>query len=323
MRKNLFLILVVGLLSACGGGNGGINNATSNPPGSEPDAPEQDLRTQVCYLGESRDNTACITTQTIDATRLGYRDPFTDPSFMGTGERAQYRMPERAVILSEVSQNFKIAPNFILSEVMSIQKDTFGIYAPIVVDVLQKIRDAASTVVRVNSSFRSPKYNAGIQGAAKWSRHQYGDAFDISSNRFTLRELAQLCKDLGATYTDLYERHVHCDWRNSSLETGFFGENNKLREEFSLAQHIQEMEDNSLIQIEGNIGRSSVINLSSTINFVEDTEAIYKKWEIQGPRGLKLEYESQECQILLEKGTYQITHFIGEHVRLRKILHVK
>lgn len=322
MKTNLFLIAVVVLLSACSGGGGGSsNNITSNPP--DQDAPEQDLRTQVCYLGENRDNSACVVTQEINAVQFGYRDPFTDPSFMGTGEKEQYRMPARAVVLSEVSQNFKIAPNFILSEVMSIQRDTFGIYAPIVVQVLQKIRDAASTVVRVNSSFRSPKYNAGIQGAAKWSRHQYGDAFDISSNRFTLRELAQLCKDLGATYTDLYEKHVHCDWRNSSLETGFFGENNKRVGEFDLASHVQEMEESSLIQVDGDVGRSQVITLSSRVDMLEDTEAIYKKWEIQGPRGLKLEYESQECQLLLEKGTYQITHYIGEHVRLKKILHVK
>ena len=202
MKKLLIKAMLCFLVLGCSGGNGARGLAGGDEDGSGNKTDE------VCYLGQNSDHKTCVTTKPINAAAEGYLDPYTHPNFMGTGNPDQYRIPQNAVILKEYSQSLKLAPNFIMSELMSIAKDSFGIYAPAVVVILQKIRDTAQSAVRVNSSFRSPQYNGGVDGAAKWSRHQYGDAFDISSRTLSLNQLINLCKQLGATYTDKYVAHV-------------------------------------------------------------------------------------------------------------------
>lgn len=46
---------------------------------------------------------------------------------------------------------------------------------------LQKIRDIMGVPLTINSGYRSPEFNAKVDGAAKNSMHMYGKAADISA----------------------------------------------------------------------------------------------------------------------------------------------
>jgi uncharacterized protein YcbK (DUF882 family) len=53
----------------------------------------------------------------------------------------------------------------------------------LVVDEIAKLRGIADPMrirVRVNSGFRTPLHNSGVEGSALNSRHQYGDAADVA-----------------------------------------------------------------------------------------------------------------------------------------------
>jgi uncharacterized protein YcbK (DUF882 family) len=53
----------------------------------------------------------------------------------------------------------------------------------LVVDEIAKLRgipDPTRIRVRVNSGFRTPLHNSGVEGSALNSRHQYGDAADVA-----------------------------------------------------------------------------------------------------------------------------------------------
>lgn len=312
----LKVILALSALTwiGCGGGGGSSNSASQNPPPEQGQGPNR-----VCYLGANQDYKTCIPTKSIDAEALGYSDPYTDPNFMGTGDKAQYRMPKRAVLLKEVLPSLKISPDFILNEVMSLAKDSFGIYSPQVVEVLQKIRNSSSQL-RINSAFRSPEYNASIQGSAKWSRHLYGDAFDVASSRLSLDQIVTLCKQLGATYTDKYERHVHCDWRDQNLPVSFFDVSQIQKREFDTEAYVEELKSRAQLRVQGTSRAQNVVQLTSSIDIQEDPDNLYKKWRITTPSGQILESELQAYSLLLEPGAYYIQHWMGEHIYLEKTL---
>ena len=54
-----------------------------------------------------------------------------------------------------------------------------SILSPEVLSHIQALRDEVQKAVHIHSAYRSPGYNAGISGSAKWSRHMYGDAIDF------------------------------------------------------------------------------------------------------------------------------------------------
>lgn len=305
MRKLLAVGVFSLLLSGCGGSGGGSAPAE----GSQ----KTDNINQVCFLGAKSDYKTCLAAKPFDAVAYGYLDPYTD-KFMGTGDKSQYRRPKRAVVLKDYSQNLKLSPHFIMSEIMNSARDSIGIFAPAVVDALQKLRNLAMSSIRVNSSFRSPKYNSGVSGAAVWSRHQYGDAFDISSSKLSLNQMENLCKQLGATYTDKYEVHVHCDWRDVDVPEAFYGASQNSRvTTFSIEDLEKEMSETSVLHMSGDVVKGNVVYLSSEVQFQDDAEELYKKWEIITPSGQRLTYESSTCSLLLESGRYHIRHSIGSH----------
>jgi hypothetical protein len=90
------------------------------------------------------------------------------------------------------------------------------------VQSLQWLRETVGGPISVNSGYRSPGYNAGIEGSATWSRHMYGDAADIAAADLSIDALADLCTDWGAGYVGTYTTHVHCDWRDDPLSAAFY-----------------------------------------------------------------------------------------------------
>jgi uncharacterized protein YcbK (DUF882 family) len=121
----------------------------------------------------------------------GYRiGTYLSERFGGTRDR-----PEGFLEVREDQLALKVSKHFELSDFITHdqQSDTWPKYValdPRLLDklelVLEKIRETNSTAQRldltpdVHSGFRTPAHNAGVQRAARDSRHQYGDAADVA-----------------------------------------------------------------------------------------------------------------------------------------------
>jgi uncharacterized protein YcbK (DUF882 family) len=318
----LGLIISLCFLAACGksSSENPINKVVDGEGSTNIPGPS------TCYAGANNDNSACVALKTINAAKEGYKNPYTDPSFMANGNKNQYRMPVQAVNLKISSLNLKLAPNFKLVELMSVEKASYGIFSPAVLKIIQKLRDAAHGALKINSGYRPPAWNEGVPGSAKWSRHQYGDAVDIASPSASLDQLVKLCKSLGATYVDKYVVHVHCDWRNHDLEPAFYGASNVIRtlsEGEEKMNILADLTDTSEIQVIGTIKAGNIVRLISTVTYKEDDDELYKRWVITKPNGDQIDVEQAEVSLPLEKGTYQVEHYIGADIKLNKTIVVQ
>ncbi len=210
------------------------DTAPDTDPDTDPDIDTDPLDMDVCYLGAARNNGTCLPTVAPASLPAAYDYP---PALSGS---AQYREPERYLDLTVVAANTQIAPNFALSEIASASKGRYGVVQPHAIASLQLVRDAVGAL-QVNSGYRSPEYNAGVGGASS-SRHQYGDGFDLDPVSASLAQLDASCNGNGAGYTQVYATHVHCDWRNDTVDTTFYGPARRSAQTVLLPQlhaHIQ------------------------------------------------------------------------------------
>lgn len=330
------LILSLCFLVACGKSStvagsavGGIENDTGNGGGTDGGSNPGEVISgpKACYTGD-KNVPACATLKTINASKEGYKNPYSDPSFMSTAIKDQYRMPIQAIDLKRVSPSLKISPNFMMSELMSLDKGNIGIFSPAVLKIIQQLRDKIGSALKINSAYRSPAWNQGIDGSAQWSRHQYGDGVDIKSSGATLDQLVKRCRELGATYIDKYVAHVHCDWRNKALDPVFFGAVAKTKEaDVNAEEHhhhlLNELTEKSQIKVSGAVKLGNIVRLHSTVTYQEDEEELYKKWTITAPNGDVSVIEESEVSLSLQQsGTYQIVHEIGANIVLTQNLYV-
>ena len=185
------------------------------PPSDTGSAPE-DVGVEVCYPGALEDYSACFpVVAATDSMGAGYAYP--EP-YEGN---PQYNPPTGYLDLRVSDHDHPVSPNFVFSEFMSEAKGPFGFFQVHVVESLQAIREASGGPIYVNSGYRNVTYNESV-GGATWSRHIYGDAVDMYSGVLSLAELEDVCKDMGADFTLLYDTHVHCDWRDHPLDLSFF-----------------------------------------------------------------------------------------------------
>ncbi len=199
---------------------------------------------EVCFPGPDLDGTVCLPTVEWSAdwgADYEYPPPLDD--------NPQYSAPARYVDLyaDSADPDLALAPNFALDEVMQASKGRFALFQPHTIESLQVLRDWIGGPLYINSAYRNVEYNAGV-GGATWSRHQYGDAVDIRSNDASLEELADYCDALGAGYTSIYETHVHCDWRDTPLETAFYDP--ETTEPDSPAARVLVAEDGAVLTLE-------------------------------------------------------------------------
>jgi hypothetical protein len=171
---------------------------------------------KVCYPGATNAYNVCFNLTPKSQVKLaGYT--------WAAHANPQYKSPSNLLDLNAAPASSKVAANFTLGELMQKSKGKYGIYSAKTVSRLQSVRTSLGVAVTINSGFRSPGYNAGISGAAKFSRHQYGDAADMTTKgKTTLAKIISTCKAKGASYTQLYTSHVHCDWRNDTLGHDFW-----------------------------------------------------------------------------------------------------
>lgn len=198
---------------ACGEAVAAAVQVTTVSEGEEDEEPEGEPG-EVCYPGADAMWSLCWALS-APADPEGYTYP--PPLDMSPN----YRAPVAYVALSGLDLDVSIAPNFQLHELVRPEFGDFVVLQPKAVGRLQALRDALGSLT-VTSGYRNPQHNMSV-GGATWSRHMYGDAFDLKPNSATLQALFERCAAEGASFRQLYEDHVHCDWRDVAVDEGFFG----------------------------------------------------------------------------------------------------
>ena len=147
-------------------------------------------------------------------------------SYPESGGDPQYQAPFAFLNLDEIEPTTRLSRNFTLEELAQAWKGKWAVVQPASVTHLQQIRDRVGWV-SISSGYRNPQYNERIGGAA-YSRHLYGDGFDLITEA-NMEETADACWEAGADYVAMYnDGHVHCDWRNDPLDPAFFAGTDRL-----------------------------------------------------------------------------------------------
>lgn len=188
--------------------------STGEEPGSTGDEPPPP-GLQACYPGQNNDFTTCLPLHELAPLPAGYEYP---PPYMND---PNYRPPVALLDLEEVDLDTWLAPNFQLGEIAQPDKGRYAVVQVHAVVSLQELRDEVGAL-GVNSGYRSPGYNAGIPGSATYSRHMYGDAYDLAPLDVGLGTLENACTAHGGMLVQ-YTTHVHCDFRFDPVDEEFYG----------------------------------------------------------------------------------------------------
>ncbi|HEY0970594.1 MAG TPA: D-Ala-D-Ala carboxypeptidase family metallohydrolase, partial [Gemmatimonadales bacterium] len=137
------------------------------------------------------------------------------------GERLRGRrateIPEGFLPVDEHALSLSVTESLTLGDVLSTpdtEREGYPAYAALDTRLLDKLElvlaevgrlagDTTTPRLSVNSGFRPPSYNRNVPGAARNSRHQYGDAADVridvnGDGRFTRKELDLVVKAVAA-----------------------------------------------------------------------------------------------------------------------------
>lgn len=192
--------------------NDGGSSGGEETTGDEPPPPMENV---VCYPGQNNDFTTCLPLHEFAPLPAGYEYP---PPYMGD---PNYRAPVALLDLDELDPATYLAPNFQLGEIAQPEKGRYAVVQVHAIVSLQGLRDEVGAL-GVNSGYRSPAYNAGIPGSATYSRHMYGDAYDLEPLSVSLGTLENACTAHGGMLVE-YTTHVHCDFRFDPVDEEFYG----------------------------------------------------------------------------------------------------
>lgn len=195
---------------------GEVDGGDPSDGGAESTGEPPPLPTEVCYPGATGQYDTCLQLHAFDpdAPPQGYAYPDA------LGGDPNYRRPVAYIDLDAEDPAVALAPNFTLGEFAQAYKGRWAIVQPHAVEAVQALRDAVGPLA-VNSGYRSPEYNASVGGAG-YSRHMYGDGFDLDPVNVSIATLEAECEGEGGMLVE-YETHVHCDWRFDDVDPGFFG----------------------------------------------------------------------------------------------------
>ncbi len=171
----------------------------------------------VCYPGADQRYNTCYT---LDPMPAPPPSDYVYPSTCEPSYGSNYQTPAYLLDLSSADPSEYLAPNFQLGELAQEWKGQYAVLQVHAVESLQRIRDIVGPL-NVNSGYRSPGYNASVDGAT-CSRHMYGDAFDMYPSYASLGELADACRTVGADFVQVYATWVHCDWRYDRLDDAYY-----------------------------------------------------------------------------------------------------
>ena len=171
--------------------------------------------------------------QSVSAMTATYPDP-TGGQLPFASERQRHYVPVEYFIdiqaLSAAQREEQVATNFKLNEYVWIPERNQDRYIYIDSEIAQhaqELRDGWGGPLVLTSTYRSPEYNAAINGAF-FSRHMYGDAVDVKANNETMAfDLYNLAKFLEVSYLDAADRTIvgrntpwiHIDDRGWPLNT--------------------------------------------------------------------------------------------------------
>lgn len=187
-----------------GGGDDGGDDGGGDDGGEE--------TAQVCFLGADGSGNTCLPLSFPgEPSGYDYPNPLS----------SNYRQPIAYLDLQAIDGATKIAPNFRLDEFAQVAKGRYAVVQPHAIARMQTIRQQLGPV-NINSGYRSPGYNAQIDGSATSSRHMFGDGFDFKGTNASINTAESKCTN-NAGFLVEYSTHVHCDWRNTPVDTLFFG----------------------------------------------------------------------------------------------------
>lgn len=81
-------------------------------------------------------------------------------------------------------------------------------------DILESVAATLGVVLTITSAYRSPEYNSTINGAAKLSQHQYGNACDIVQQGWSISDrqnFINVCYNAGIRGFGIYNSFTHVD----------------------------------------------------------------------------------------------------------------
>lgn len=269
----------------------------------------------ACYSSDSK--SICLPTVSFSKIQhhedYFYRDPHTDSDFPSGFNAEQYLPPQYLVDLKGLHPEKPISRNFNLIEFMDPEKGEYGVFSSLVVSFLQEMRDHLASPLFVNSGYRSPGYNSRLAGSAKWSRHTFGDAVDLSSFEHSIEELKEACVLFGATFFQVYSSHVHCDWRGAPADPQFFQ-----RRPQTLTMEMLAADIATHTKIEKKWSGKN-LSLSATHPPAEDAGVLLYLWSLKGPNGAFFQSTGANPTFNFEKlprGTYFISVVVGGFVEI-------
>ncbi|MCB0389971.1 MAG: DUF882 domain-containing protein [Bdellovibrionales bacterium] len=330
------LLLCASLMVACGKGfqpkfhsNQPLKKSPETPPtepqnpnpGKEDNIPEDsnDLGSisetlKVCYFSPNDNHENCLSVVEADddqkQNEYNYKDPQQSINFPTHFDINQYLIPKYYLDLKATPKNTKLTTNFQVEELMQLHKGDLALFSPDALFYIQKMREDLNRAVHIHSAFRGPAYNQSI-GGATWSRHMYGDAIDFHVNEVSIKELAEYCTEHGAAFYQIYKTHIHCDWRNTPLNEGFYEGPVKNQKFINLKELAQSQ---SSIQIQD---RKNKWQLSVQTEFVEDEDSdLIYEWEVTYKNKTKI-YSSPTIQLNKHKSEhYHIKVTVGGSIEL-------
>lgn len=152
--------------------------------------------------------------QRVAALTATYPDPAGGQLSFATERQRHYVAVEHFIdiqSLAAAEREERVATNFKLNEYVWIPERNQDRYIYIDAEIAlhaQELREAWGGPLVLTSTYRSPEYNAAIQGAF-FSRHMYGDAVDIKANNETMAfDLYNLAKFIEVSYLDPPDRTI-------------------------------------------------------------------------------------------------------------------
>lgn len=172
--------------------------------------------TEVCFPGEDGSYSTCFDLVRFDTPPEGYTYPAP------LNGQDSYRQPTAFIDLEGLDPEIRLAPNFRLVEVAQLEHGRYAIIQPHAIESLQSLRDMLGSI-NVNAGYRPPSADVGMEGSDPYSRHMYGDGFDLVPTEASVGQLGTACTEIGGFLVESGS-YVHCDFRDDPLDEGFFGD---------------------------------------------------------------------------------------------------
>lgn len=271
----------------------------------------------ACYPGDAAEPICypVIPLAPLNDPDYQYANPFTSPNFPSSMNPNQYLVPARVIDIAAADGSEFILPHFRLNEFLKGERGRFGFFSTSIARTIEDLRVLLGKPLIINSAYRSPKRNSAI-GGATWSRHVYGDSIDFKVPGLALTTLRDACLKLGVSFYQIYQTHVHCDWRRKPLDPAFFDVSGlePPANEDTLAEFNEYYSQRLKVEIVRRGGRAI---FRAERPFQEDPEELALEWTIVLPDGSVHRSTASEPMLPYARGRYQVDVTIGGSVTIR------